>query len=68
MKRFNFSVPVIGTEYFSVDAETLEEAIEKLEDDCSVFKDGDDIEWKMDWIRDTSTFLQEHLDDEFEIN
>lgn len=67
MKRFNFSVPVIGTEYFSVDADSLEEAIEKLEDDCSVFKDGDDIEWKMGWTRDMSTFLQEHLYDVFEI-
>ena len=67
MKRFNFSVPVSGTEYFSVEAETLEEAIEKLKEDPCRFKDGDEIDWDMGWGRNASTFLEEHLDDEFEI-
>jgi len=67
MKRFCFSVPVSGTEYFSVEAETLEEAIEKLTGGSCNFKDGDEIDWDMGWERNTSTFLEEHLDDEFEI-
>ena len=31
MKVFNFSIPVTGTEYYSVKAESLEEAIELLQ-------------------------------------
>ena len=45
MKVFNFSIPVTGTEYYNVKAETLEEAIELLQGDCSKYKDGDDIDW-----------------------
>jgi len=67
MKRFNFSVPVTGVEHFSVDAGTLEEAIEKLENDSPKFKDGDEIEWDMGWSRDLTKFLEEHLEAEFEI-
>lgn len=67
MKRFNFSVPVTGVEYFSVDAETLEEAIEQLKDDSPEFKDGDEIEWDMGWVRSMTKFLEDHLEDEFEI-
>lgn len=67
MKQFNFSVPISGTEYFSIQAETLEEAIELLMDDSPKFKDGDEIEWDMGWNRDLSKFLEEHLEDEFEI-
>lgn len=68
MKQFNFSVPITGTEYFSVQAETLEEAIELLtEGDSSNFKDGDDLEWDITWIRNMTKFLEEHLDEEFEI-
>ena len=39
MKVFNFSVPVTGTEYYSVKAESLEEAIELLEEESSKYKD-----------------------------
>lgn len=67
MKQFNFSVPVTGTEYFSIRAETLEEAIELLHEDSFKFKDGDDIEWNMGWDRDITKFLEDHLDEEFDI-
>ena len=47
MKVFNFSIPVIVTEYYSVKAETFEEAIELLQEDSYKYKDGDDIEWDL---------------------
>ena len=65
MKVFNFSIPVTGTEYYSVKAETLEEAIELLQEDDSKYKDGDEIDWDLGWgISKTS--LEDHLDDSYE--
>ena len=63
MKVFNFSIPVTGTEYYSVKAETLEEAIELLEEDPSKYKDGDEIDWDI-----SKTSLEDHLDDSYEVD
>lgn len=67
MKQFNFSIPSTGYEYYSVKAETLEEATALLSDDSSIYKDGDDIEWDMGWNRNMTKFLEDHLEEEFEI-
>lgn len=66
MKVFNFSIPVTGTEYYSVKAETLEEAIELLEEDPSKYKDGDEID-EIDWDI-SKTSLEDHLDDSYEVD
>ena len=66
MKVFNFSIPVTGTEYYSVKAETLEEAIELLGEDPSKYKDGDEID-EIDWDI-SKTSLEDHLDDSYEVD
>ena len=67
MKVFNFSIPTTGTEYYSVKAETLEEAIILLEDDASKYKDGDETDWDLGWgISKTS--LENCLDDSYEVD
>ena len=66
MKVFNFSIPVAGTEYYSIKAESLEEATKLLEEDSSKYKDGDEIDWDLGWgISKTS--LEDHLDDSYEV-
>ena len=66
MKVFNFSIPVTGTEYYSIKAESLEEAIKLLEEDSSKYKDWDEIDWDLGWgISKTS--LEDHLDDSYEV-
>ena len=66
MKVFNFSIPVTGTEYYSVIAETLGDAIEFLQEDSSMYKNGDEIDWDLGWgISKTS--LEDHLDDSYEV-
>lgn len=45
-KIFNFTVPVSGYEHFSVEADTYEEAVEKIyKEDYSVSPTLDDIDW-----------------------
>ena len=66
MKVFNFSIPVTGTEYYSVIADTLGYAIEFLQEDSSMYKNGDEIDWDLGWgISKTS--LEDHLDDSYEV-
>ena len=67
MKVFNFSIPITGTEYYSVKADTLEEAIELLQEDSNKYKDGDEIDWDMGWgISKIS--LEDCLDDSYEVD
>ena len=67
MKVFDFSIHVTGTEYYSVKAESLEEAIELLEEEASKYKDGYEIDWGLGWgISKTS--LEDHLDDSYEVD
>ena len=63
MKVFNFSVPVTGTEYYVVEADTLEEAVSLLKDDSSMYKHGDDIDWDI-----SKNSLEEYLDDSYEVD
>ena len=63
MKVFNFSIPVTGTEYYVVEADTLEEAINLLQDDASMYKHGDDIDWDV-----SKNSLENYLDDYYEVD
>ena len=63
MKVFDFSIPVTGTEYYVVEADTLEEAIELLKDDSSMYKHGDDIEWDI-----SKNSFEDYLDESYEVD
>lgn len=67
MKVFNFSIPVIGTECYSVKAETFEEAIELLHEDDSKYKDGCEIEWDLG-LGISKASLENYLDDYYEVD
>lgn len=67
MKVFNFSIPVTGNEYYSVKAETLEEAIELLQEGAFKYKDGDDINWDLG-CGISKISLEDHLDDSYEVD
>lgn len=48
-KVFYFALPVSGTEYFTVDADSLEEAIEKLHYDSSKYKTDAEVDFDLGW-------------------
>jgi len=63
MKVFNFSIPVTGTEYYSVKAETIEEAIELLKEYAYKYKEGDEIDWDI-----SKNSVEDYLDDSYEVD
>lgn len=67
MKVFNFSIPVTGTEYYSVKAESLEEAIELLKEYGYRYKDGNEIDWDLGWGISKTSF-EDCLDGSYEVD
>ena len=65
--KFKLTANVTISVYTEVEADTLEEAIELLQEDDSKYKDGDEIDWDLGWgISKTS--LEDHLDDYYEVD